>query len=328
MKKIGMPRRPGAVPYLKCSPAGGLATARREPTLKPVGRIAALEKPMLRRQRRAKIGTRMSTTSPAASAGTIAPGSVTGLPSTLRVMRASTRALACGPVLESSANGGWLGVAATQRARATLSDVCKSLPNVHATLKACTPRFVRFAWAVARKCHARRSGNVGRMEIAPVVELRVLDERIEAWGLPAYQSAAAAGIDLFACLAEPLVLTAQSPAQLINAGIAIHIADPAITALVVPRSGVGHRRGLVIGNLVGVIDADYTGPLLISAWNRSEPGSAPIVIEPGDRIAQMLFVPVLRPHFAIVTEFSRPTLRGTGGFGSTGHGRAAAEPGR
>ena len=161
-----------------------------------------------------------------------------------------------------------------------------------------------------------------------MVELRVLDERVAAWGLPAYQSTSAAGIDLFACLSEPLELRAQSPAQLISAGIAIHIGDPWITALVVPRSGLGHRRGLVIGNLVGVIDADYLGPVTISAWNRSEAGTAPIVIEPGDRIAQMLFVPVLRPQFAVVTEFSRTTGRGSGGFGSTGHGRAGADTGR
>jgi len=86
----------------------------------------------------------------------------------------------------------------------------------------------------------------------------------------------------------------------------------------VPRSGLGHKKGLVLGNLVGVLDADYTGPVMISVWNRSEAGSAPVVIEPGDRIAQLMFVPVVRPAFDVVDEFSQPSLRGAGGFGSTG----------
>ena len=104
------------------------------------------------------------------------------------------------------------------------------------------------------------------------VELKVLDERVRAWGLPRYQSAMAAAVDLFACVEAPLVLAPQSAAQFVPAGIAIHIADPNVAAIIVPRSGLGHKKGLVLGNLVGVLDADYTGPILISVWNRSEAG--------------------------------------------------------
>jgi dUTP pyrophosphatase len=153
---------------------------------------------------------------------------------------------------------------------------------------------------------------------ATTIEVRILDERVRAWGLPDYQSAMAAGIDLVACLDEPLVLPPATPAQLVPTGLAVHIGDPGLVGLIVPRSGLGHRAGLVLGNAVGVLDADYTGPLLISAWNRSAAGSAPIVVQPGDRIAQLLFVPIVRPTFAVVTEFSRTTARGAGGFGSTG----------
>ena len=104
----------------------------------------------------------------------------------------------------------------------------------------------------------------------------------------------------------------------ISAGFAVHIADPSIAALVLPRSGLGHRRGLVLGNLVGLIDPDYTGPILVSAWNRSPPGSEAIVLNPGERFAQMLFVPILRPTLRVVERFSVETARGPGGFGSTG----------
>lgn len=150
------------------------------------------------------------------------------------------------------------------------------------------------------------------------VEIKILDPRIHEWGLPRYQSAMAAGIDLFACLDAPLTLAPGDPAQLVPAGIAVFINRPGYTALIVPRSGLGHRAGLVMGNLVGVVDADYTGPVLISAWNRNAPGTAPIVIQPGDRIAQMLFVPILRPELVVVEAFSGQTGRGAGGFGSTG----------
>ena len=163
------------------------------------------------------------------------------------------------------------------------------------------------------------------MDVAFPVEVKILDERIYRWGLPRYHTEMAAALDLFACLDETLVLEAQSEAALIPAGIAIHIGDPALAAIVAPRSGLGHRKGLVLGNLIGVVDADYTGPILISAWNRSAPGSAPIVINAGDRIAQMLFVPVIRPAFRIVERFSMDSQRGDGGFGSTGDRHRAPE---
>ncbi len=161
---------------------------------------------------------------------------------------------------------------------------------------------------------------------ALTVEVKILDDRIREWGLPRYHSAMAAGVDLFACVDEPLDLHAQSTAALVPAGIAVHIGDPAITGLIVPRSGLGHRQGVVLGNLVGVLDADYTGPLMISVWNRNPAGSPPVVVKPGDRIAQLLFVPVLRPAFQVVDEFSQDTVRGAGGFGSTGHALAAGKP--
>ncbi len=150
------------------------------------------------------------------------------------------------------------------------------------------------------------------------IEVTVLDPRLREWGLPAYQSAMAAAIDLHACIDGPLRLLAQAPAQLIPVGIAVHMARDDMAAIIVPRSGLGHKKGLVLGNLVGVIDADYTGPIMVSAWNRSEAGSEAVVIQPGERIAQMMFVPVLRPAFTVVEAFSRVTARGAGGFGSTG----------
>ena len=153
---------------------------------------------------------------------------------------------------------------------------------------------------------------------APEVEIKVLDARLTAWGLPRYQSAMAAAVDLFACLERTLTLAPGAPAELISSGLALHIGDPTIAAIVLPRSGLGHKKGLVLGNLVGLIDADYTGPLLISAWNRSAPGTDPITIEPGDRIAQLMFVPVIRPALRTVTAFGASSSRGAGGFGSTG----------
>lgn len=158
------------------------------------------------------------------------------------------------------------------------------------------------------------------MRNTPTLEIKIFDERIREWGLPRYQSEMAAAVDLFACIDRPLVLAPQSPAQLVSSGIAVSIGDPHIAALIVPRSGLGHRAGLVTGNLVGVVDADYTGPAMISLWNRNAPGSDPVVVNPGDRVAQMMFVPVVRPLFTVVEEFSRSTGRGAGGFGSTGTG--------
>ena len=152
----------------------------------------------------------------------------------------------------------------------------------------------------------------------PRIEIKLLDERLGAWGLPRYQSTMAAAIDLHACLDAALVLAPGTPAVLVPAGIALHLADPHLAAIIVPRSGLGHKKGLVMGNLQGVIDADYTGPIYVSVWNRSAPGTPPIVIEPGERIAQMLFVPIVRPTFEVVAEFSATSERAGGGFGSTG----------
>jgi dUTP pyrophosphatase len=152
----------------------------------------------------------------------------------------------------------------------------------------------------------------------PRVEVKILDERVGGWGIPRYHSEMAAGVDLFACIDEPLVLEAGSAAQLVPSGIAIHIADPAIAGFIVPRSGLGHRQGLVLGNLVGVIDADYMGPVLISAWNRNHAGSQAITISPGDRIAQLIFLPIVKAELSVVAEFSKTSDRGAGGFGSTG----------
>ena len=146
----------------------------------------------------------------------------------------------------------------------------------------------------------------------------VLDQRLHEWGLPTYQSAMAAAIDLHACLDAPLVIVSGTAAALIPAGFAIHMADPSLAALVLPRSGLGHRKGLVLGNLVGLIDPDYTGPIMVSAWNRNAPGTDPIILTPGERFAQLLFVPVLRPQLTVVDAFSGPSDRGSGGFGSTG----------
>ena len=159
------------------------------------------------------------------------------------------------------------------------------------------------------------------------VELQILDQRLPGWGFPHWGSPLAAGLDLHSCLDAPLVLEPQAPAVLIPAGIAFRIGDPEWCALVLPRSGLGHRDGLVLGNGTGLIDADYEGPLLISAWNRNPPQSGSrIEISPGDRIAQLVFVRTARPHFAFVTEFSETGSRQAGGFGSTGVAATGAAP--
>jgi dUTP pyrophosphatase len=165
------------------------------------------------------------------------------------------------------------------------------------------------------------------MMTSPCVELKVLDSRLREWGLPQYQSEMAAAIDLHACLDAPLELLPGAPAALIPSGIAVHMADPGLAALVLPRSGLGHRKGLVLGNLVGLIDPDYTGPVLVSAWNRNAAGSDPIVLMPGERFAQMVFVPIVRPEFVLVEEFSACSERGAGGFGSTGTRLAPGQTG-
>jgi dUTP pyrophosphatase len=161
------------------------------------------------------------------------------------------------------------------------------------------------------------------------VELKILDPRLPGWGFPHYGSALAAGLDLHACLDEPLVLRPQAPPALISAGIALRIGEPGWCALVLPRSGLGHREGLVFGNAIGLIDADYQGACLISAWNRNPEraggAGAGILIRPGDRIAQLVFVPVARPEFTVVGEFSEGSRRQAGGFGSTGVASACPE---
>jgi dUTP pyrophosphatase len=152
------------------------------------------------------------------------------------------------------------------------------------------------------------------------VELKLLDPRLTGWGFPHWGSALAAGLDLHACLAETLVLEPQAPSVLVPAGFALSIGDGDWAALVYPRSGAGHKRGLVLGNSVGVVDADYQGELFMSAWNRNPPGSAPIEIAPGERIAQLVFTRVIRPRLHVVDDFSEASRRGAGGYGSTGEG--------
>lgn len=146
------------------------------------------------------------------------------------------------------------------------------------------------------------------------IQVKVLDARVGTeFPLPTHATPGSAGMDLRACLDAPLTL-APGEAQLIPTGIAIHVADPGLCAMLLPRSGLGHKHGIVLGNLVGLIDSDYQGPLMVSAWNR---GQAPFVIAPGERIAQMVIVPVVQARFEVVTEFDA-SARGTGGFGSTG----------
>ncbi|HWK45356.1 MAG TPA: dUTP diphosphatase [Stellaceae bacterium] len=159
------------------------------------------------------------------------------------------------------------------------------------------------------------------MTASPEIEIRILDPRLHEWGLPKYQTDLSAGIDLHACIGQPLTLQPQAPAVLVPSGIAVLMNDPGMAALLLARSGLGHRKGLVLGQAVGTIDADYTAEIMISAWLRTPPGSEPLTIEPGDRIAQLVFVPILRPRFKLVEEFSATTARGAGGFGSTGVGR-------
>jgi dUTP pyrophosphatase len=148
------------------------------------------------------------------------------------------------------------------------------------------------------------------------VELLVIDPRLTEWGFPHYGSAQAAGLDLFACLRERLVLAPQAAALLIPAGFALRIGDPDWAAMIYPRSGQGHKRGLVLGNSVGVVDPDYQGQVMISAWNRHR--YRPIIIAPGERIAQMVFTRIERPQFRLVDVFGGQSARGEGGFGSSG----------
>ena len=144
------------------------------------------------------------------------------------------------------------------------------------------------------------------------LEVKILDERIRGM-LPRYATGGAAGLDLRACLASPLVLQ-PGESQLVSSGMAIHVADPGYAALVLPRSGLGAKNGIVLGNLVGLIDSDYQGPLMISVWNR---GSVPFTLQPLDRVAQLVVVPVVQIELEVVEDFAA-SARGAGGFGSTG----------
>lgn len=145
-----------------------------------------------------------------------------------------------------------------------------------------------------------------------VVDVKILDPRMQAQ-LPDYATGGSAGLDLRACLDQPLVLE-PGMTQLIPTGLAIHIADSGYAAVILPRSGLGHKHGIVLGNLVGLIDSDYQGPLMVSAWNRS---AVAYTLEPMERLAQLVVLPIAQIQFNIVEDFEASN-RGTGGFGSTG----------
>ena len=144
------------------------------------------------------------------------------------------------------------------------------------------------------------------------LEVKILDERIRGM-LPHYASAGSAGLDLRACINSEMLLN-PGESQLVSSGIAIHVGDPGYAAVILPRSGLGAKSGIVLGNLVGLIDSDYQGPVMISVWNR---GKSAFTIQPLDRIAQLIVVPVVQVEFEVVEEFAA-SARGTGGFGSTG----------
>jgi dUTP pyrophosphatase len=144
------------------------------------------------------------------------------------------------------------------------------------------------------------------------IDIKILDERLREQ-MPAYATPGSAGLDLRACIDAPLTLEPGST-HLVPTGLAIHIADPCHAAMILPRSGMGHKHGIVLGNLVGLIDSDYQGQLMVSAWNRSH---AAFVLNPMERLAQLVIVPVLQVGFNVVEEFGQ-SERGTGGFGSTG----------
>ena len=146
------------------------------------------------------------------------------------------------------------------------------------------------------------------------IEIRLLDQRLREQ-LPAYATPGAAGMDLRACLDAPLTLQ-PGQAELIATGLSIHVADPGYAAVILPRSGLGHKHGIVLGNLVGLIDSDYQGPLMVSCWNR---GSQAYAVQPFERIAQLVIVPVAQAQWTVVDAFT-PSSRGEGGFGSTGRG--------
>ena len=145
------------------------------------------------------------------------------------------------------------------------------------------------------------------------VDIKILDARLRE-AMPAYATPGSAGLDLRACLTEPLTL-APNAWQLVPTGMAIYLADPHYAAMILPRSGMGHKHGIVLGNLVGLIDSDYQGQLMVSAWNRTD---VAFTIEPMERIAQLVIVPVVQASFNVVDEFADVSQRATGGYGSTG----------
>ena len=144
------------------------------------------------------------------------------------------------------------------------------------------------------------------------IDVRILDERIRPH-LPAYATAGSAGMDLRACIEAPVTI-APGDTILVPTGLSIHIGDPGLAAIILPRSGLGHKHGIVLGNLVGLIDSDYQGPLMVSCWNR---GRDPFELQPMDRLAQLVIVPVVQASFNVVDSFES-TIRGDGGFGSSG----------
>jgi len=148
------------------------------------------------------------------------------------------------------------------------------------------------------------------------LKVRILDARLGTeFPLPAYATEGSAGVDLRACLRSPLML-APGRAELIPTGLAIHVEDPGLAALILPRSGLGHKHGIVLGNLVGLIDSDYQGQLMVSCWNR---GLEPFTVSPGERIAQLVVVPVVQVELQVVEDFAA-SRRGAGGFGHSGRG--------
>ena len=145
------------------------------------------------------------------------------------------------------------------------------------------------------------------------IDVKIIDPRLQG-NLPQYATPGSAGLDLRACLDAPLTLAANAW-QLVPTGIAIYLQDPSYAALILPRSGLGHKHGIVLGNLVGLIDSDYQGQLMVSAWNRSPTA---FTLQPMDRLAQLVIVPVVQPSFRVVEEFGAVSERGEGGYGSTG----------
>ena len=147
------------------------------------------------------------------------------------------------------------------------------------------------------------------------IDLKILDPRVGTeFPLPAYATTGSAGLDLRACLDQALTV-APGETHLVSTGLAIHIGNPQLAATILPRSGLGHKHGIVLGNLVGLIDSDYQGQLMVSVWNR---GDTTFTIEPGDRIAQLVFLPVVQAQFIIVTDIDDTSQRGEGGFGHSG----------